>query len=161
MKGVRNGLWPQHCGVAEERSLSRVLVGPNTENTEGREPTCESVFGGRIGAYGVAILAALAGLAVTALAVKPLAGPFLIPQFAAVVGAALYGGFGPGLLTLVLSCAGFYAMFLPPAPEGYQAYRLASFALLSVWFVSLTARMRRAKGEAEASETDAKLIGAQ
>jgi signal transduction histidine kinase len=174
--------WPLagHCGVAGERSLTGMLVGPTPRPRRNVSPRAESVFGGRIGAYGVAILTALAGLALTALAVKPLAGPFLIPQFAAVVGAGLYGGFGPGLLTMVLSCAGFYAMFLPPAPEGYEAHRLASFAILSVCFVWLTARMRRAKGEAEtsqakaeasqyraeaaraeASETEAKLIDAQ
>ena len=148
--------------------MSRVLVRLVAEKTAVLEPARRLVPGGRSGAYGVAVLAALAGLTVTALSVKPLAGPFFVFEFAAVVGAALYGGLGPGLLATALSCAGSFAMFLVPAPEGYAAYRFASFALVSVVFVWLPARMRHAKGEAEASqykaeasETDAKVIGAE
>jgi signal transduction histidine kinase len=124
--------------------------------------------GRRVVPYAVAVLSALAGLAVTALSVKPLSGPFFMFQFAAVVGAALYGGLGPGLLTMVLSGVGFYALFFAPTLEGYQAYRLGSFLLVSVFFAWLAARMRGAKADAEAAraraeaaETEAKLIGAQ
>ena len=127
-----------------------------------------SVAGRRAGAYAVAVLLALAGLGVTALSVKPLAGPFFMFQFAAVVGAALYGGLGPGLLTMVLSGVGFFAMYFAPTLEGYEAYRLGSFVLVSVFFAWLAARMRdamhaaeAAQSRAEAAETEAKLIGAQ
>jgi signal transduction histidine kinase len=119
-------------------------------------------------AYVVAVLAALAGLAVTAASVKPLAGPFFMFQFAAVVGAALYGGLGPGLLTMVLSGIGFYATYFAPTLEGYEAWRLASFVVVSIFFASLAARMRRARlvaeearARAEAAEADARAIGAQ
>ena len=47
-------------------------------------------------AYLFALICAGAGLAVTALTEGPFAGPFFMFQFAAVVGAALYGGLGPG-----------------------------------------------------------------
>jgi signal transduction histidine kinase len=141
-----------------------------------------SVAGRRAVAYTVAALAALAGLAVTALSVKPLAGPLFMFQFAAVVGAALYGGLGPGLLTMTLSGVGFYAMYFAPALEGYQAYRLGSFVLVSVFFALLAARMRDAiaaaeearilaetalasaweeRARAEAAVSEAKAIGAQ
>jgi signal transduction histidine kinase len=112
-------------------------------------------------AYTVALLSALAGLVVTALVAKPLAGPFFMFQFAAVVGAALYGGLGPGLVTMVLSGVGFYAMFFAPALEPFEVYRLGSFVLVSVFFAWLAARMRDAKARAEAAEAEAKEIGAQ
>lgn len=127
-----------------------------------------SVAGRRAGAYAVSVLLALAGLGVTALSVKPFAGPFFMFQFAAVVGAALYGGLGPGLLTMVLSGVGFFALFFAPTLEGYEAYRLASFVLVSMFFAWLAARMRQAKHaaeearvRAEAAEAEARMIGAQ
>lgn len=127
-----------------------------------------SFAGRRTVTYAIAVLWALAGLAVTALSVKPLAGPFFIFQLAAVVGAALSGGLGPGLLAMVLSGVGFGAMNFAPTLEGYEAWRLASFALVSVFFAWLAARAREAKAaaeaaraRAEAAETEAKVIGAQ
>src|SRR6202165_1206255 len=108
-----------------------------------------SVAGRRARAYAVAVLLALAGLGVTALSVKPLAGPFFMFQFAAVVGATLYGGLGPGLLTMVLSGVGFFALFFAPTLEGYEAYRLGSFVLVSMFFAWLAARMRDAMHAAE------------
>lgn len=114
-----------------------------------------------IAEYTVAVLSALAGLVVTVLVAKPLAGPFFMFQFAAVVGAALYGGLGPGLLTMVLSGFGFYAMFFAPTLRAFEAYRLLSFMLVSVFFAWLAARMRRARVRAEAAEAKAKEIGAQ
>ncbi|HEX7489888.1 MAG TPA: HAMP domain-containing sensor histidine kinase [Anaeromyxobacteraceae bacterium] len=114
------------------------------------------------------MLLAILGLVVTALSAKPLAGPFFMFQFAAVVGAALYGGLGPGLLTMVLSGVGFFAVFFAPALEGYEAYRLGSFLLVSMFFAVLAARMRDAKHaaeearvRAEAAEAEARTIGAQ
>ena len=118
--------------------------------------------------YAVAVLLAFAGLIVAALTAKPFAGPLFMFQFAAVVGAALYGGFGPGLLTMVLSGAGFYALFYAPTLEAYETYRLVSFALVSVFFAWLAARMRDAKhaaeaarARAEAAEAETRTIGAQ
>ncbi len=122
----------------------------------------------RLLAYAVAVLCALAGLAVTAASVNLLAGPFFMFAFAAVVGAALHGGLGPGLLTMALSGAGFYAMFRSHMLEAYEVYRLASFALASVLFAWLAAQVRRDKASAEAAqvraeaaEAEAKAIGAQ
>ncbi|MFL5299307.1 MAG: ATP-binding protein [Anaeromyxobacteraceae bacterium] len=119
-------------------------------------------------AYGLAVLSAILGLAVTTAVAKPLAGPFFMFQFAAVVGAALYGGVGPGLLTMVLSGAGFYAVFFAPALEAYEAFRLASFVLVSVFFAWLASRMRDAKtaaeaarARAEAAEAEARTVAAQ
>jgi signal transduction histidine kinase len=140
-----------------------------------------SVAGRRGAAYGVAVVSALGGLAVTVPSVKPLAGWFFMFQFAAVVGSALFGGLGPGLLTMVLSGVG-YLRFFDSALEGSQAYRLGSFVLVSVFFAWLAARMRDAKAaavearaaaeasraaaeaariRAEAAETEAKVIGAR
>jgi len=119
-------------------------------------------------AYAVAVLLALAGLVVTAASVKPLAGPFFMFQFAVVVGASLYGGLAPGLLTMVLSGVGFFFLFFAPTVEAYQAARLGSFALVSTFFAWLAARMRNAKADAEkaraaaeAAEGEARAIGAQ
>jgi signal transduction histidine kinase len=132
-------------------------------------------------AYAVAALSALTGLAVTVLSVKALAGWFFMFQFAAVVGATLFGGLGPGLVTMVLSGVGYVTIFVP-ALEGSHAYRLVSFVLVSVFFAWLAARVRdgkiaaevaRARAEemraiaeqarvrAEAAEHEAKVIGAQ
>jgi signal transduction histidine kinase len=127
-----------------------------------------SLAGHRITAHVVALLLALGGLFVTAVSVKPLGGPFFMFQFAAVVGAALYGGLGPGLLTMALSGVGFFALFFAPKLEAYEAYRLGSFVLVSVFFAWLAARMRDARAEAEtarsiaeAAEAEAKTIGEQ
>ena len=147
------------------------------------------VRGHRVVEYAIAALLALAGLAMTALLAKPLDGPFFIFQFVAIVGAALYGGLGPGLLATLLSCVGFFAEFLPPALKSPEGYRFSTLLLVSLVFVWLAARLRtamaaetsahlrlaREKAEAEAAqaraeaerakaevaETEAKVIGAQ
>jgi signal transduction histidine kinase len=123
---------------------------------------------GALKAYGLAVLWASLGLAVTTAVAKPLAGPFFMFQFAAVVGAALYGGIGPGLLTMVLSGAGFYGVFFAPSLEAYQGYRLASFVLVSLFFAWLASRVRdarsaaeAARARAEAAEAEARTIAAQ
>lgn len=122
----------------------------------------------RLLAYAVSVLCAVAGLAVTAASAQLLAGPFFMFAFAAVVGAALYGGLGPGLLTMAISGAAFFAAFLSHTFEAYEAYRLGSFALASVLFAWLAAQVRRGKAaaetaqaRAEAAEAEAKAIGAQ
>jgi signal transduction histidine kinase len=107
------------------------------------------------------VLLAAAGLVVTVLSAKPLAAPFFMFQFAAVVGAALYGGLGPGLTTMVVSGGGFYAFFFAPELEVHQAYRLGAFVLVSVFFAWLAAKMREAKQRAEAAEAEARTIAAQ
>lgn len=117
--------------------------------------------GPRVVKYAIAVLLTLAGLIVAALAVKPLAGPFFMFQFAAVVGAALYGGLGPGLLTMVLSGAGFYALFFAPTLEAHEAYRLGSFVLVSVFFAWMAARTRDARHAAEAARARAELAEAE
>jgi signal transduction histidine kinase len=111
--------------------------------------------------YAAAALFALAGLVVTLLAAGPLELPFFMFQFAAVVGAALYGGLGPGLVTMVLSGAGFYWLFFAPGIQPFQAYRLGAFALVSVFFAWLASKMREAKRRAEAAEGEARTMAAQ
>jgi len=132
--------------------------------------------------YVAAVLWAAAGLAVTALLVKPLDGPFFMFQFAAIVGAALFGGLGPGLLATLVSCLGFFASFFPPAFRSPEGYRFSSLVLVSLVFVWLASRLRTAKAvetsarlrlavekaeaqtaqaKAEAAESEAKLVGAQ
>lgn len=114
------------------------------------------------------VLWAAAGMVVTILSAALLEAPFFMFQFAAVVGAALQGGFGAGCLTMVLSGLGFYALYFAPTLEGFEAFRLGAFALVSLGFAWLAARMRRArveaeaaKARAEAAEAEAKAIGAQ
>jgi signal transduction histidine kinase len=101
-------------------------------------------------AYLFALICAGAGLAVTALTAGPFAGPFFMFQFAAVVGATLYGGLGPGFLTMAVSGVGFFFLFFAPTLEPYELYRLTSFALVSVIFAWLAARLRRARADAVA-----------
>jgi len=136
----------------------------------------------RVVEYFAAVLWALAGLAVTSLSLKVLAGPFFMFQFAAIVGAALYGGLGPGLLATLVSSIGFCLAFFPPTFRGPEGYRLSSLLLLSLVFVFLASRLRTAKAvetsarvrlaiekaeaeaalaKAEAAENEAKSIGAQ
>jgi len=117
-------------------------------------------------AYAVAVLAALAGLSVTALSVGPLGGPLFMFEFVAVVGATTYGGFWPGLLTMVLSGIGFSALFVPSF-ELHAAFRLATFVLVSLIFAWLAAKKRdawsnakEARAKAEAAEAEARMIGA-
>lgn len=116
--------------------------------------------------YVFALLMAIAGLAVTALTVRPLAGPFFMFQFAGVVGAALYGGLGPGLFATALCSVGSFAMFFAPDLQQYETYRIVSFVLVSVFFAWVAARVRRAKldavearARAEAAEKEAKRTG--
>ncbi|HET9599102.1 MAG TPA: HAMP domain-containing sensor histidine kinase [Anaeromyxobacteraceae bacterium] len=109
----------------------------------------------------MAALLALAGLAVTVLSARPLQAPFFMFQFAAVVGAALHGGLGPGLLTMVLSGIGFYAFFFAPTLQPHEAYRLAAFVVVSVFFAWLASKMREAKRRAEAAEAEARTMAAR
>lgn len=111
--------------------------------------------------YTVAILLALAGLVVTGLVARPLAGPFFMFQFACVVGAALCGGLGPGLVTMAVSGIGYYAVFCGPTLDSYEVYRLGSFALVSVFFAWLAARMRDAKVKAEEARSRAEAAQAR
>jgi len=122
----------------------------------------------RLRAAAAAVLWAIAGLLVTALATPLLGAPFFMFQFAAVVGAALQGGFGAGLLAMALSGLGFFALYFAPSLEPFETFRLAAFLLVSTGFAWLAARMRRAlaaavaaKARAEAAEAEARAIGAQ
>lgn len=119
-------------------------------------------------AHAVAVLWAVAGLLVTALATPLLESPFFMFQFAAVVGAALQGGFSAGWLTMALSGLGFFTLYYAPSLERPEAFRLAAFVLVSTFFAWLAARMRRARAEAEAArvraeaaEAEARAIGEQ
>jgi len=105
----------------------------------------------RLRAAAAAVLWAIAGLLVTALATPLLGAPFFMFQFAAVVGAALQGGFGAGLLAMALSGLGFFALYFAPSLEPFETFRLAAFLLVSTGFAWLAARMRRALAAAVAA----------
>jgi signal transduction histidine kinase len=118
--------------------------------------------------YAFALLLTLAGGATTMGSAQLMAAPFFMFQFAAVVGAALYGGFGPGLLTTALSALAFTMLYFRPSLEPHEAWRVGSFLAVSVFFAGIAAKVRRARNDAEeararaeAAELEARAIGAQ
>lgn len=123
---------------------------------------------GRLRRYAFAVLLTALGWAATIGSAKLMAAPFFMFQFAGVVGAALYGGFGPGLLTMVLSAILFRVLYFGDSVQAHEAWRLASFAIVSVFFARIAANVRRARHEAErararaeAAEVEARTVGAQ
>ncbi len=134
--------------------------------TSSSQPT--SPVTARVRGYALALALTLAGWAVTTASVRLLQGPFFTFQFAAVVGAALYGGLGPGLLTAVLSATAFGLMYFPPVLEAHEVWRVGSFLVISAFFAWIAAKVRRAKNDAleakaraEAAELEARTVGAQ
>ena len=116
--------------------------------------------------YAVAIALALCGLAVQWLTLAPFEGALFMFQFAAVVGAALYGGWGPGLLATALSAVGHVALFFGATISRAEASRLVAFLVVSVPFAGLAAKLRRtvaaeqtARLRAEEATREAERIG--
>ncbi len=117
--------------------------------------------------YAVAVLLTAAGAAATIGSARLMAAPFFTFQFAAVVGAALYGGLGPGLVTTILSAVLFRILYFGGSVEAHEAWRLGSFLAVSVFFAWIAANVRRARQDAErarvraeAAELEARTIGA-
>ncbi len=118
--------------------------------------------------YGFATMATVVGWAVTVGSAELMRAPFFMFQFAAVVGAALYGGLGPGLLATALSAVAFSLRYFSPAIETHEAWRMGSFLVISVFFAGIAAKVRRAKNDAEeararaeAAELEARAVGEQ
>jgi PAS domain S-box-containing protein len=99
--------------------------------------------------YGVAVLAALLGLAIMLLLnpIVPMMGsPFLL-FFPAVMVSAWFGGMGPGLCTLFLSVLIIWYFFVPPIyswaiPSLGDAIRISLYAAISVAICGLSASRR-------------------
>ena len=103
-------------------------------------------------AYAVAV-AAVAGAAVVALALRPALQGAVAPLFlAAVVLACWYGGLRPGLVATVLSLVITEAVFFPPfLVLGTAAIvRASAFAVVALLTASLYTRARDARERAEA-----------
>lgn len=118
--------------------------------------------------YGFAVVVTFVGWAVTVGSADLMHAPFFMFQFAVVVGAALYGGFGPGLLTMALSAVAFAVQYFSPTLQAHEAWRLGSFLVVSVFFAGIAAKVRRARNDAEeararaeAAELEARTVGAQ
>jgi signal transduction histidine kinase len=107
--------------------------------------------------YAAAAAFAALGYAVTWATAGLLGGAMFMFQFAAVVPAALYGGFGPGLFTAALSGVAFFVAFQAPALESHEAWRLVSFAVVSVLFAWFAATLRRAGARERAARERAEL----
>jgi K+-sensing histidine kinase KdpD len=110
----------------------------------------------RYGGYVVGVIAVAA-----ATIVQHLLWPHIPPSpqllfYPAVLVAARYGGFGPGALTVLLSCFAMSYWFLPPvgqlvigSPE--DALELAIFAAMGLTVAALTAGMRQATARSRAA----------
>ncbi len=118
----------------------------------------------RARAYALAMVLAAAALGLAAATLKPFGGPQLYFPLSAVFVSALYGGLGPGLVTVGLCGTGLDFFFLGPpfrlgvgsAAEGHQ---LAGFVLFGAAAVVVSARFRSARMAAESAEAQAKRVG--
>jgi signal transduction histidine kinase len=130
------------------------------------EPTAPA-SGSWVRGYAFALLLTVGGWAATVGSARLMAAPFFMFQLAAVVGASLYGGFGPGLLTMVLSGTVFRVLYYGASIDLHEAWQLASFVIVSIFFARIAANVRRARldaerarARAEAAELEALTIGA-
>jgi signal transduction histidine kinase len=124
-------------------------------------------------AYAVAIGAAALALALTSATARPFGGAYLYFPLIAVFVSALYGGLGPGIVTVALCALGFDFLYLgPPLRLGVattdEAHRLAGFVLFGGAATWIAARFRASRRDAEAARRaaeaageDARRIGAQ
>ena len=113
----------------------------------------------------LAPLLAAAGLAFAYLTVHPFGGAYLYFPLTAVLASSLYGGLGPGVVTLALSLAGYdYLLLGPPHSFGIEtvreAHRLAEFALAGLAGTWICARYRSARLAAELARDEARRVGA-
>jgi PAS domain S-box len=98
--------------------------------------------------YGVAILSFLAALAFGWVFGGLLKSAIVTPFFAAVVVSAWYGGFGPGLLTTVVSALSIDLLFITPghlATGLGEFIRLITFLIVSILTSSLNATRKNAE----------------
>ena len=123
--------------------------------------------------YALAVGVAAVALAATSATVRPFGGAYLYFPLVAVFVSALYGGLGPGLVTMALCTLGFDLLYLgPPLRLGVSTtddvHRLAGFVLFggaASWIAARFQRSRheaeRARRAAEAASEEARRIGAQ
>jgi PAS domain S-box-containing protein len=98
--------------------------------------------------YGVAILSFLGSLAFGWVFGAVLKSAIVTPFFAGVMVSAWYGGFGPGLLTTVLSAFSIDMLFITPGHLAHglgEFIRLATFLIVSVLTSSLNATRKNAE----------------
>jgi PAS domain S-box-containing protein len=98
--------------------------------------------------YGVAVLSFLGALAFGWIFGAVLKSAIVTPFFAAVMVSAWYGGFGPGLLTTVLSAFSIDMLFITPghlAAGLGEFIRLATFLIVSILTSSLNATRKNAE----------------
>jgi signal transduction histidine kinase len=106
--------------------------------------------------YGIAIVIAAIALAAAGVTARPFGGAYLYIPLVGVFVAALHGGFGPGVLAVVLCALGFDFLYLgPPFRFGVgdmeEAHRLAGFVVIGTAAAWIAARFREARREAEAA----------
>jgi PAS domain-containing protein len=106
--------------------------------------------------YGLAVLSISVALGLALLLdrlqFRGLASPFLL----ALAVAAWYGGTGPAMLALLLSCLSFAYFFLAPFYTLFIAF--ASFALLVLWFCIVRRHVERALRRSEAYLAEAQKL---
>jgi signal transduction histidine kinase len=116
--------------------------------------------------YALAPLLAAAGLGFTQLTARPFGGEYLYFPLTAVLVSALQAGFGPGLLTLVVSALGFDYFFVAPRNALaigtlHDVHRVAEFAVAGLAGAWIGARYRSARLAAQDAAAEATRIGAQ
>src|SRR5215471_8762110 len=102
----------------------------------------------RIRAYGLAIASVAAATAITALIYRGIQPSVGLLFFPAVVLPAIYGGYGPALLSTVLSTLALAYFLIPPIYPFIpfaDAIRLAAFVVVAVSTAWLSAGRRRAE----------------
>ena len=115
-------------------------------------------------AYGVAVVIAAVALAAAGITARPFGGAYLYVPLVGVFVAALYGGFGPGVVAVALCTVGFDLLYLgPPIGLGVataeEAHRLAGFAVTGAAAAWIAARYRAARREAELARHAAEAAG--
>jgi signal transduction histidine kinase len=121
--------------------------------------------------YGLAVVISALALAAAGVTARPFGGAYLYIPIVGVFLAALYGGFGPGLVAVVLCAAGFDFFYLGPplrlgGENAEEAHRLAGFVVTGAAAAWIAARFRAARHEAdlarraaEAATEEARRIG--
>jgi signal transduction histidine kinase len=107
-------------------------------------------------AYALAVALSAAALALVGLTARAFGGAYLHFPLVAVFVSGLYGGLGPGLVTLVLCWLGFDLLYVgPPLRLGVgtveEAHRIVAYLIAGGAATWIAARFRTARREAEAA----------
>jgi PAS domain S-box-containing protein len=133
-------------------NLASIAVRQPTAQGNSRSPKRLSA----IESYGLAVLSVSLALGVALLLdglhFRGLASPFLL----ALAVAAWYGGTGPAVVALLLSCISFAYFFLGPFYTLFIAF--ISFAALVLWFCIVRRQVERALRRSEAYLTEAQKL---